>query len=43
MERLNQNGLREKGLYANLAKRKDMILATLGYHAVNLDVEHAPR
>lgn len=43
MERLNQNGLREKVLHHNLEKRKDMILNTLGYHAVNLDVSHAPR
>ena len=43
MERLNQNGLRERVLYQNLAKRRDTILNTLGYHAVNLDISHAPR
>lgn len=43
MERLNQNGLRERVLYQNLAKRKDTILNTLGYHLVNLDLGHAPR
>lgn len=43
MERLNQHGLREKLLFQNLVKRKDMVLSSLGYHTVNLDVAAAPR
>lgn len=43
MERLNYNGLREKALLENLVKRQDNILQNLGYHLVNLDVEHTPR
>lgn len=43
LERLNQSGLREKALHQNLAKRRDAILGSLGYHAVNLDVSLAPR
>ena len=43
MERLNPNGQREKILLDNLTKRHDQILQSLGYHPVNLDVEHTPR
>ena len=43
MERLNQNGLREKALYDALAKRHDHIAGSLGYHLVNLDIYQAPR
>lgn len=43
MERLNPNGLREKALLDSLAKKHDNILGSLGYHAVNLDIEHTPR
>lgn len=43
MERLNPNGQREKALLESLTKRYDQILQSLGYHAVNLDVEHTPR
>lgn len=43
MERLNPNGQREKALLDNLTKRHDQILQSLGYHPVNLDVEHTPR
>ena len=43
MERLNPNGQREKILLDNLTKRNDQILQSLGYHPVNLDVEHTPR
>lgn len=43
MERLNQNGLREKVLYDTLSKRHDTIISTLGYHLVNLDIYQAPR
>ena len=43
MERLNPNGLREKPLLDSLTKRHDSMLQQLGYHPVNLDIEHTPR
>ena len=43
MDRLNQNGLRERALFQTLQKRYDSILNSLGHRLVNLDIQTAPR
>ena len=43
MDRLNQKGLRERPLYQALQKRYELMLATLGQRAVNLDVQRTSR
>ena len=43
MDRLNQNGLREKALYQTLQKRYESISSSLGHRMVHLEVQGAPR